>query len=212
MLSLTLLGQNVRRKLFRIKVPDNSEDEGIFRNLHIPPDAAENGVWSAVYDFPLAASHAAILRDGRLVAYGSPVNTAPAQRGNYWVVWDPAKGYGRTAMTIHSNNSTIDSFCTSASLVNNGRLLVAGGNANGETSTVLFNPRNHRTAKLTNLNEGRCHGTMTKLADGSVVMTGGRLSARSTAAPEMWNPTSQTWQMLSGASNAELFGPDFRWW
>ena len=206
--------QPPQRKLeYSIKVPDIDAEDQLIKNLQIPPDAAEKGAWSDLYDFPIIAIHSAPLPDGSILTYGASIgNTYPLKVGRSWVTWDPTKGYGRGATQAHWNNGYIDSLCTSSCLMPDGQFLSVGGSSKGKLDTVAFDYTTHKTTKLPDLHLGRWYATLTKLGDGSAVIAGGSGYRDDQVTPELWDPSSKTWKLLPGAKSERIFELTYRYW
>ena len=90
------------------------------------------------------------------------------------------------------NNLNIARRLHSATLLNNGTVLVAGGyNANASVSAELYDPATKAFTLTGNLNTGRNSQTATLLSNGMVLITGGISRGGSTlASAELYDPSS----------------------
>jgi len=210
-------------------VVDNSTSDPILSNLTIPADAARSGMWSRVFDWPMIAIHASLLPDGRVLTFGAPPGVAGVQDGRTLAFWDPRRGTGSAAVQVLPNAQNVDSFCASATLMNDGRLLTSGGasGASGFSSreSMLLDWRSSSAARDFDLTAPRWYGTMTKLPDGRAILTGGGVPYANgdpnrpeaaapdiSSTPEIYTP-GQGWRSLVGAFSTDAFGPrSTRWW
>ena len=139
-----------------------------------------DGAWSAVYDWPLIAVHAALTPDGRVLTYGT--DGAGKQTGYFiYDVWDPAAGPAGGPMTI--NNMTLtDIFCSSQVILPmTGEILIAGGDNwtgtrttnTGNNNSNLFDFSDNTLARSANMNRARWYSSSTVLINGDVYIQGG---------------------------------------
>jgi len=205
-----------------LAVPIPNPTDPAFQNLTVTSDAASVGMWSPSRSWPLVSIHSALLPDGTVLTFGSPVGQG-AQDGRTFVRWNPLSNQ----MTTTTNAQGVNSFCAAAVLQpDTGTLLISGGNEAAESS--LFDPETGGASALSSrLASDRWYGTLTMLADGRSLMTGGSVpyainvwqnpgsqqSSNSVSmTPEIFTPGSG-WSSLFGASSREAFGPDHnRWW
>jgi hypothetical protein len=120
---LTCLGTtSARGQTLAVPIPDPADP--LLSGLTIPTNAAVEGMWSASRSWPLVSIHAALLPDGSVLTFGSPVGQG-AQDGRTFVRWNPLTG----ATTTTPNVQGVNSFCAAAMLQpDTGSLLVSGGN------------------------------------------------------------------------------------
>lgn len=204
----------------RLAVPLVQPADPSLSGLTIPADAATRGMWGAVQNWPMNAIHAALLPDGKLLSYGAPQNT-DSQDGRTFSVWNPALGFATGAHATSFEAGRVNSFCSTATWLGDGRLLISGGNTPRGSS--LFT-----TASLTSVNDtaqladDRWYATMLTLPDGRAVMLGGIdpytegmyqnpdaaiASGQVSMTPELYTPGTG-WRNLTGASSRLAFGPD----
>ncbi|MGJ3628480.1 hypothetical protein AB5I41_18905 [Sphingomonas sp. MMS24-JH45] len=155
---------------------DQSADP-LLTGLTIPADAASKGMWSRKADWPIIPIHSSVLPDGRILTFGAPVG-GKVQDGRTLVFWDPRKGLGSDAFMVVPNAQAVDSFCASATLLSDGNLLASGGAtfASGYSSRgggLSLDWRSSGPKRDYDLTAPRWYGTMTKLADGRAIITGG---------------------------------------
>jgi len=99
-------------------------------------------------------------------------------------------------------------------LLNDGRLLVAGGTNNGPlASAQLYNPADNTWANAASLNIAREGAAAVRLEDGRVLVAGGQTSAPDdpspayTATAEVYDPDAKTWTRTAGDMSAGRFQP-----
>jgi hypothetical protein len=152
-----------------------------------PRGAFQVGRWGAPQTWPIVPIHAALLYDGRVLAWsrlGKPQ------------VWDPASD---TFLEVPSPSWE---FCAGAAFLPNGQLVVAGGHLNddyGIPDVNLFDPATSSWVMAPPMAAGRWYPTVITLADGSVVVVAGNTAdANSNLIPEVRNADG-TWRELTGA-------------
>jgi hypothetical protein len=98
-----------------------------------------------------------------------------------------------------------------ATLLNNGMVLIAGGNGSGaiggcvgpQASAELYNPANETFTVTTSMNTARCLDTATLLNSGMVLMAGGEnYSGYYSASAELYNPAIPTFTVTSSMNYA----------
>jgi|GEM_PF-870429 len=208
-----------------ITLPESQDP--MFSGLTIPPDAPLRGMWSPTRDWPINGLHSVLLPNGRVLSYGTPAGQAATQDGRTFDVWDPAQGFTSVSHRTTYNAQQINSFCSGASFLRNGTLLVSGGNSPLDSSQ--FSPATGAiTTSPDRLADERWYGSMIVLADGRLLMLGGSTPYGALRAyqdpaaavnagtvsmtPEIYEPGSG-FRSLFGAYSREAFGPDFhRYW
>lgn len=205
----------------------NNVADPLFANLAIPANAATAGMWSGVTDWPIVAIHATLLPDGRVLTFGA-AQGGQDQDGRTLVFWDPRKGFDKSALTVLPNAQNVDSFCASATLLNDGKLLTSGGASysTGYSSreSMVLDWRTSAATRDYDLTAQRWYATMTKLPDGRAIITGGgapyasadpnRAEAANdiSSTPEVYTP-GKGWASLTGAYSTDAFGAkNARWW
>jgi YVTN family beta-propeller protein len=195
--------------------------------LTIPPDAPQRGAWSTTLAWPLNGLHSVLLPNGRVLTFGTPTGNAATQDGRYFDVWDPTQGFDATSHRTSYRADQVNSFCSSAAFMADGRLLVSGGNSPLESSE--FSPADGAVVNaLSRMADERWYGSLLTLADGRPLMLGGSTPYGALRAyldpvaainggavsmtPEIFEPGTG-WRSLFGAYSREAFGPDHhRYW
>ena len=212
-----------------ILIPD--ELDPLFSDLVIPQDAARRGMWSPLARWPLVGLHSALTPSGTVLSYGTPIGQG-YQDGRTFDVWDPAKGLGADSHVTLPNAQSVDSFCSAATNMVSGAMLISGGNTpeSGYSSlaSTSFDPSTQTANPVAaQLALPRWYGTMITLSDGRPLMVGGgkpyvvdawtdvigSLERRDVSmTPEVFEDATG-WRKLNGATSRAAFGPDHnRWW
>ncbi len=94
----------------------------------VSPDPGQVGQWGPVVDWPVVAVHAALLPNGKVLAYDSigdkATETYPVQDHSRATVWDPATG----TQTPVNVTTGFNIFCSGLAHLMDGSIFVAGGN------------------------------------------------------------------------------------
>lgn len=153
---------------------------------------------------------ATLLADGRvLVTGGGPPtwvhpgpNTASAE------VWDP-----RTGTFSPTGSMTITRQAQTATRLADGRVLIAGGDENGDhavASAEIWDPRTGKFSPTGSMTNARAYHTATLLADGRVLVAGGVQlgwgSDGSLSTAEIYDPTSGTFSTTGSMDRSRAFG------
>ena len=160
-----------------------------------PVEFSTKGNWSGIIPWtPHIPTSAALLPDGRLLTFASNQRTTfpDGPQFTYAAVWDPATG-----QFTEINNGRHDMFCGGLSLLQDGRLLVNGGNGiNGTTALAsLFDWRTNEWVPAQTMADGRWYNTSIALPNGEVLTAGGNGGGNGTI--EQWNASSG-WRRMSG--------------
>jgi YVTN family beta-propeller protein len=199
----------------------------LFEGLVVTADAPTKGMWSATQPWPLNGLHSLLLPNGRVLTFGTPKGNAAQQDGRTFDIWDPAQGFGAASHQTTFDAAQVNSFCASATFLDDGRLLISGGNSPLDSSELA--PASGGVSKtLSRMADERWYATMLTLADGRPIIMGGSVPYEALTAyanpvaainggkvsmtPEVYEPGSG-WRSLFGATSREAFGPDFnRYW
>jgi hypothetical protein len=145
-------------------------------------DPRQAGQWQRLEPaFECAATHAALLRDGRIFVYGGSsldpqafASPPPAE------VLDLARG---EVCKLAMPGVAGDLWCGGHTFLDDGRLLFAGGTSyyppppdpiyGGLKEAYLFDPAGDSWTRLPDMNEGRWYPTLVHLADDSVLVIAG---------------------------------------
>src|SRR6266446_6563887 len=96
-----------------------------------------------------------------------------------------------------------------ATLLSNGKLLVAGGETSGgftSSATELYDPSSGTWAMTGAMNGDRDHHTATMLPNGRILVAGGYSSADgSLSSAELYDPANGTWTMTGPMTAARFF-------
>jgi Domain of unknown function (DUF1929) len=144
---------------------------------------ADNGVgaWSPLQPWPLIPIHAAILKDGRVLTFGT--DSLGQQTGRFvYDVWNPAAGFGAVAHRTLANTTRTDLFCSAqAVLPGSGKVLLVGGDLwdGGATTndpnndSVVFDPDRDALVQANLMKRRRWYATATTLPSGETYIQGG---------------------------------------
>ncbi|MHB1081102.1 MAG: PA14 domain-containing protein [Prosthecobacter sp.] len=171
-----------------------------------PAEYVTKGNWSAVIPWtPHIPASAAMLPDGRLLTFASNQRTTfpDGPQFTYAAVWDPAMG-----LFTEINNGRHDMFCGGLSFLQDGRLLVNGGNGISGTTALasLFDWRTNEWVPAQTMADGRWYNTSIALPNGEVLTAGGNGGANGNGTIEQWNASSG-WRRMSGISWQTVANP-----
>ncbi|MDQ4116933.1 MAG: DUF1929 domain-containing protein [Actinomycetota bacterium] len=189
-----------------------------FRAGLVPaPDADARGMFTAQLDWPLIPIHAALLPDGHLVTYGTPLGRAE-QGGLAYDDWSPTDG----SHTGTPSTTAYNSFCNGLQALPDGRLIMVGGDTT--TSTMVYDPATHSQDAGPDLNRQRWYATALRLPDDRILVLGGADAHHTEAyrnplhdsgvavVPEIGDGRGD-WSLLIGAGSRTAFGAERnRWW
>ncbi len=197
----------------------------LMQNLNIPATAATQGMWSAPFAWPMNGLHNMILPDGKVLTFGTNADGG-AQEGRTFDIWDPSLGFGANSHNTSFQAAQQDSFCSTAAYLNDGNMLITGGNAgNGGfgKGSVIYNPVNNSRATAQAVTAlPRWYSTMIGLPDGRKLVMGGMAPytegmyndpagaitrGEPSMTPEIYE--NGAWRSLLGANSRLAFGPDF---
>lgn len=176
------------------------------------------GVFGAPVTWPIIPIHAILLPDGRVMNYGSDASGAQGAKLIY-DVWTPTLGTGTSAHTVLPNTTNTDIFCSAQSLLPSGDVLAAGGDltVNGARNsaindTAIFSTSANTLTANTPMTYARWYGSLVSLPNGQLVIFGGRQNVGTLTppvgaeTPELYDPASKSWTLLTGATSANAFG------
>jgi hypothetical protein len=158
------------------------------------------GQWSGVSSWPLVAVHLNLLPNGRLLAWDNSLDHA--DHTNTAVVWDPV---ANTFTDV--SNPAVNLFCSGQTQLPDGRVIVLGGHTDndiGVNSVSLFDPSTETWTAKAPMSSARWYPSATTLADGRVLALVGTTTCKDCIAstPEIYDPATDTWQRLTGATSA----------
>jgi hypothetical protein len=164
------------------------------------------GKWGPVVNWPVVPVFAALLPNGKVLAYDSvgdhAVETYPNQTFTRATVWDPATG-SQTNVRV---NTGYNLFCSGLAHLVDGTVFVAGGNLDqqddGIVQTHLFDSATNTWSLGPDMAAGRWYPTVTPLPDEEMLITSG-----GPPIPEV----RQTDGSLRSLSSASLTLPLYPW-
>lgn len=148
------------------------------------------------------------LQDGRVMVVGGKV---PGPSGTRSVeIYDPTTNRWTAGAALNCQASIPDCsnpaspfvgrYLHTATLLNNGSVLVVGGYNNGVfTTSELWNPATNTWTPAADLNAGRTRHTATRLSDGRVLIAGGwdESSSQRVAPVEIYGPLMNTFTTVA---------------
>ena len=148
----------------------------------LPPQLG--GRWSNVYGWPLVAVHAALLPNGKVIAWDATPDDAdedPHTTDNYTTrttLWDPVTG-----MHVQTYNDTdTDLFCAGSAHLWDGRLLFAGGDGGRKGSnaplanTNVYDWRTNAWRREADMAAPRWYASVAALGNGEMLTLEGSYS------------------------------------
>lgn len=171
--------------------------------ISTPASRASKGEWSSIIPWtPHIPVSAALMPDGRLLTFASNQRTSfpDGVQFTYAAVWDPATG----AFT-EINNPSHDMFCAGLSLLEDGRLMVNGGNGiMGSTAlSSVFDWRTKQWSRAQSMPEGRWYNTSVALPNGEIFTAGGNGGGFGAGTIDQWRAASG-WRRMSGIDWANV--------
>lgn len=165
------------------------------------------GRWSRVFDWPLIAIHSVLTPQGNVLSFGSD-ETGIRSSQILYDVWNPRAGALSASHSTLSSTLGVDSFCSAAIVMpENGNILMSGGEMRatgnviqGVTNSPVFNTLQGTLSEAANMSFPRWYPTSTLLANGEILVTGGRDNQGNPAVtPEIYSPETNQWRSLFGA-------------
>ncbi len=154
-------------------------------------DPAQVGSWAAPISWPMVAMHLYVMPNGKVLSF---------QDGSSPEVWNPATG-----LFTSTPDGGDNLFCSANLTLSDGRAMVVGG-GNATKDINVFNPTTQTWSQVAPMNFGRWYPTATTLSDGRVLVTCGQNFLCVNDAPEVYDPTANTWTTLANAKmNTSLY-------
>lgn len=159
------------------------------------------GQFSPLMNWYYNATHAVLLPNGKVLWWPSYLS------GDKPRIWDPVANTNTLATPAGYNI-----FCSSFSILGNGQVLFAGGDAAvsliGLPNASIYDPVGGNWTLLPNMNAGRFYPTNTVLPNGDVVVTSGEISPQlgNDTLPQVWQVSSGSWRDLT---TAQLLLPNY---
>jgi hypothetical protein len=146
---------------------------------------------------------ATLLPNGKVLVAGGITNTTPPDFGitTSAELYDPVTGTWSVTGSLN-----IARFWYTATLLQNGKVLVAGGGG-GDNSAELYDPATGKWSTTGNLIAARYGQTVTLLQNGKVLIAGGSDDgdlASTLPSAELYDPSTGTWS-FTGNLNASRF-------
>jgi Domain of unknown function (DUF1929)/Ricin-type beta-trefoil lectin domain-like len=155
------------------------------------PNAAQSGVWSTVFNWPVYAIHMALMSDGKVTAWEGSNNDV--------TLWDPNSNSFTPLPSPGNGHNSI--FCSSHTHLPNGNLLTSTGAIGvSDPKVSLFNYNSRSWSAIGNLKYGRYYPSTTMMANGNVLVSGGGAvepDGSSLEVPELYE--NGAWRSLPGA-------------
>ncbi|MEL6859548.1 MAG: RICIN domain-containing protein [Pseudomonadota bacterium] len=162
---------------------------------------SSDGRWQGPYDLPLVPAAGANLPDGKILGWSARAKFSFGRGAQQTVttIFDPAT---LTATEQVISNTGHDMFCPGTAMLQDGRIMVTGGNTDARTS--IYDPRSGTWSASTEMNTPRGYHAMTPLSDGSILTLGGSWSGGRFEKPgEIWSPNG-TWITKDGLKSGPL--------
>ena len=185
----------------------------------VPPSAAftftgdarahKRGDWSEVLDWPFMPIHMMLLPEGKVLSYGTGASgSGPAF---IYGVWDPADA---SQMVLDVTTET-DIFCTAQAVIpGTSQVLLAGGTTeldgnseDGSSADINFFSLDDYSLEKSprQMLAGRFYPTITTLANGEMLVHGGRSEpGEPVLTPEVYTP-GLGWRELRGATSEDAY-------
>jgi len=164
---------------------------------HASPGSPQSGTFRATGEMNVARSFhtATLLANGKVLIAGGAVRAASGEWGPFAELYDPNTG----AFTLTGNTNT-PLFVSSATLLNDGRVLIVGRVADVKcfpNIAELYEPVTGTFSKTGGTVTGQIGGWAVQLQDGRVLVAGGALDCNETfptpiANPEVYDPATGT--------------------
>lgn len=139
---------------------------------------------------------ATLLPDGTVLIAGGGATTGGGTQEDTAEIYNPTTGM----FTATANNMSAGRSSATATLLNSGLVLIAGGDGGG-TSADLYNPATHTFTPTGALNVARSDATATLLQSGEVLVVGGLDTTSGTgealSSAELYDPTAGTFTLLT---------------
>ncbi len=140
-------------------------------------DPAEVGEWGAVEEWPVVPIWAALMPNGKVLAYASVGTKATEsfaeQNKTEATLWNPTTG-SQTSVTLENG---FNIFCSGLAQMEEGNLFVAGGNKNqkldGIVKTTTFDWENNTWLESPDMAYPRWYPSVTEMGNGEMLITSG---------------------------------------
>ena len=172
-------------------------------------DADVNGEWSPPISFGIVPVAVANLPDGRLITWSSQFPNTFLEVGDgqtFTEIFDPGLGTHGTALGSTVTQTNHDMFCPGVNILDDGRILSAGGTSSERTS--IYNPETEIWTRADDMNIPRGYQGNVTTAEGWVFTLGGSWSQGSSINggkdAELWTPETG-WVLLPGIKGDDIY-------
>jgi Galactose oxidase-like, Early set domain/Fibronectin type III domain/Glyoxal oxidase N-terminus len=171
----------------------------------VTPSAEAEGEWGPLTNWPFVAIHLFLLSTGHVLAFDG------------WQQPEPTYTWNPTTQEFTSATAPDSIFCSGMAQLPNGEVMTVGGYGGlttgntGIVDTSIFNPATATWTRVANMHDPRWYPSVTELADGDYVAISGNSTNSSTWAdtPEVYDPTTNTWTLLSKVSTSEVHEEEY---
>jgi galactose oxidase len=173
---------------------------------NLAPTSTTNGQWGPVIAFPLVpAGGFTVASSGKILTFASFKVNQFTGSGNTWTAaYDPATGIVSERNVINTQH---DMFCPGISVDANGRAVITGGDDAAKTS--IYDPSTDTWLAGALMNIPRGYQASATCSDGRIFTIGGSWSGGYGGKNgEIYNPSTNTWSLLSGCPVAPMLTSD----
>jgi len=178
----------------KVLVVGGNDNDNIFDSAELYDPVT--GMWNVTgrLNKPRGEHTATLLADGRVLVVAGDTSSAPPDfgRGGTAELYDPSTGTWSLTGSLNINRC-----CHSATLLQTGKVLVAGGfNIDTVKSAELYDPATGTWSPTGSLNVARYWHSATLLQDGRVLVAGGSDDgdlASTLSDAELYDPIAGTW-------------------
>ncbi|CAF1400994.1 unnamed protein product [Adineta steineri] len=164
--------------------------------------------WTKSYDMTYCRwfHTATTLKNGKVLIAGGAAGE-PEPLGNVKYVLNQAELYETsTGYWFHTTSMNIERYFHTASLLQNGNVLVVGGSDDAPNSAEVYEPEMETWINTTDMHYGRKWHTATVLKNGQVLVTGGHdLPFNTINSAEIYDPSTDTWKVVGSMNYKRYF-------
>jgi len=172
------------------------------------------GQWGPIFDMSVIPIHAALLRDGQVLVYGTDRRGRQGSKANY-EVWDARTGEHHLGKNhkLLEHNTSVNIFCSTMSMdASTSNVLIIGGDDDfnyGVKDVVEYDSTTMTLQKhpAGAMHHARWYASSVVLPDGRIFVIGGKsgqsIPQSSSPIPEVWQPGSG-FRELKNASVPEM--------